>query len=254
VHLQSNASPSPPPPRTTHTTTHARPAGGELWVKIRRGEYNEARAARLVREVLRAVAQCHAKGIVIRDVKPENFLFLNEASRSPLKMIDFGIATYCQPGECGVVCVRALAQEGQHLSCGAGPRVSPDEAAPKDLARRAASQRPCLPGDGLNLASVRSCVRHWPHNPADPPAFPPPPLPASLPGEHLTSRAGTPIYLSPELVRQHYGPPTDLWSTGILAYQLLTGRLPFSDPDGSEASESYMSRQVGAALAPAPVP
>jgi serine/threonine protein kinase len=65
------------------------------------------------------------------------------------------------------------------------------------------------------------------------------------PGEVLTSRAGTPVYLSPELVRQHYGLATDLWSTGILAYQLLTGRLPFSDPDGSDASESYISRQVG---------
>ncbi len=88
---------SPPPPHT-HPTHTPHPAGGELWTKIKRGEYHEAQAARLVHEVLLAVAQCHAKGIVIRDVKPENFLFLNSEEGAPLKMIDFGIATYCQPG------------------------------------------------------------------------------------------------------------------------------------------------------------
>ena len=44
-------------------------AGGSMWARIRRGAYGERAAARLVREVLRAVAQCHAKGVVIRDVK-----------------------------------------------------------------------------------------------------------------------------------------------------------------------------------------
>jgi len=29
---------------------------------------------RIMTDVLRAVAQCHAKGVLLRDVKPENFL------------------------------------------------------------------------------------------------------------------------------------------------------------------------------------
>jgi len=41
--------------------------------------------------------QCHACGVVVRDVKPENFLFLDKSPHSPLKMIDFGIAEYCAP-------------------------------------------------------------------------------------------------------------------------------------------------------------
>ena len=49
--------------------------------------------------ILRAVAQCHAKGIIIRDVKPENFLFLSSRPDAPLKMIDFGMAGYCPPGK-----------------------------------------------------------------------------------------------------------------------------------------------------------
>ena len=37
-----------------------------------------------------AVLEC--RGIVVRDVKPENFLFLDPSEDSPLKMIDFGLA------------------------------------------------------------------------------------------------------------------------------------------------------------------
>lgn len=40
-----------------------------MWQRIKRGQYSERMAARLVREVLRAVAQCHAKGVIVRDVK-----------------------------------------------------------------------------------------------------------------------------------------------------------------------------------------
>lgn len=58
-----------------------------------------ADAAKAVREVLRTVAQCHSRHVVLRDVKPENFLYLTHHEDAPLKAIDFGIADYCQPGQ-----------------------------------------------------------------------------------------------------------------------------------------------------------
>ncbi|GLI63029.1 hypothetical protein VaNZ11_005889, partial [Volvox africanus] len=121
--------------------------GGELWTRVQKGKYDEAAAAAIIREVLCTVAQCHAKGIVLRDVKPENFLFLTPAPDSPLKMIDFGLATYCKPGQL------------------------------------------------------------------------------------LTDRAGSPLYVAPEVLKQSYGQPCDVWSTGVVAYQLLAGRFPFEDED-----------------------
>jgi calcium-dependent protein kinase len=45
------------------------------------------------------VAQCHAKNVIYRDIKPDNFLFLNNTQNSPLKATDFGLATYFRPGE-----------------------------------------------------------------------------------------------------------------------------------------------------------
>ena len=61
--------------------------------------YSEADAAELVRSVLRTAAQCHSRGIIFRDIKPDNFLFERPGDGSPLKATDFGLAGLIKPGE-----------------------------------------------------------------------------------------------------------------------------------------------------------
>ena len=39
-----------------------------------------------------AIAYCHSKGIVHRDMKLENILFATESADSPIKIIDFGLS------------------------------------------------------------------------------------------------------------------------------------------------------------------
>lgn len=60
-------------------------SGGELWGRVRSGVYSERDAARIVAEILRTIAQCHARGIIVRDVKPEVCGFASAASSNARK-------------------------------------------------------------------------------------------------------------------------------------------------------------------------
>eukprot|EP00798_Chlamydomonas_sp_ICE-L_P003929 gene3929-14005_t len=43
----------------------------------------------------------------------------------------------------------------------------------------------------------------------------------------LTVISGTPAYMAPELIAQKYDEKCDIWSVGMVTYQLLTGRFPY---------------------------
>ncbi len=72
---------------------------GELLEGTELAEYQQkvgalpvARAVRVVRQVCKALAAAHAKGIVHRDMKPENVFLTGEIDRPHAKVIDFGIS------------------------------------------------------------------------------------------------------------------------------------------------------------------
>ena len=49
------------------------------------------------------------------------------------------------------------------------------------------------------------------------------------------TQCGTPDYVAPEMVTgQGVKQECDLWGLGVVAYEMLTGCLPFSDPEGDE--------------------
>lgn len=59
----------------------------------------------------------------------------------------------------------------------------------------------------------------------------------------LKEKVGTPPYMAPEMVRgEKYGPPVDMWSAGIVLYEMLSGQTPF---EGVPRREMLQKIQVG---------
>jgi len=50
---------------------------------------------------------------------------------------------------------------------------------------------------------------------------------------------GTYLYMAPEQLRGRAGPQSDLWAIGVVAYQMLTGKVPFPGPTVAE-----LARQI----------
>lgn len=46
----------------------------------------------------------------------------------------------------------------------------------------------------------------------------------------VNSLVGTPWFMAPENLGSKYYAKTDIWSLGVMTYQLLSGKLPFNDP------------------------
>ncbi len=116
------------------------------------GKLAPARAARVVRGVCLALRAAHGKGVVHRDLKPDNvFLLPRESEPDFVKVLDFGIAKL----------------------------VSSDAAS--------------------HFQTQTGAIM------------------------------GTPAYMSPEQCRgaKEVDARTDIYSVGVMAYQMITGRLPF---------------------------
>jgi len=57
----------------------------------------------------------------------------------------------------------------------------------------------------------------------------------------LQTACGTPFYVAPDILDgSGYGPPVDLWASGILLYVLLSGRLPFAADNDAELFKLIM--------------
>jgi len=71
-------------------------SGGEVFTKVvELKQFSEKNAAFMGQQMLSAIAHLHLMRVVHRDIKAENFMFLEPDIKSQIKMIDFGMATKC---------------------------------------------------------------------------------------------------------------------------------------------------------------
>ena len=59
---------------------------------------------------------------------------------------------------------------------------------------------------------------------------------ASKNNKQLKTVAGTPYYMSPEVLNGGYGAKADIWSLGVVLYTLVSGYLPFQ---GNRANDVF---------------
>lgn len=158
---------------------------------------NAAQVQHVMRSVLRFLAQSHSKGIVYRDVKPDNFLAKDRDWAQDIRRDGFyeqGPSTGSASGSSGDEEIGGSAAGGsQRRSRRARAGGVPHWASP------------------VKATDFGLAIRH---HALDPP---------------LRSRSGTPAYMAPEVLQQAYSFPADVWSAGVMMYQLITGKFPFWD-------------------------
>jgi serine/threonine protein kinase len=67
--------------------------GGDLMKFVQScRHFSERVAAYLFRQILLGVGHCHARGVVHRDLKPDNLIFASSEGRAHIKIADFGLA------------------------------------------------------------------------------------------------------------------------------------------------------------------
>jgi serine/threonine protein kinase len=156
----------------------------DVWRQVQNSRDSEKslnRALELLLRVCEVLAHAHSRGVIHRDLKPDNILV---GAFGEVRVIDWGSA-------------KILA------------------------ARRAEFEEPFV---SLQEAPLETDLSDALTAPAGSP--------------HATANSKlpfTPVFAAPELLRgelEHLGPPTDIYSLGVMLYELLAGRMPYSDKDG----------------------
>ena len=166
----------------------------------------------ILRQVAVALAAVHERGIVHRDLKPANILIADANTNVPLvKLADFGISV--------------VARDDQGKAPG-GQAISPLVAL---LTGEADAEEVSL--SELSVEE-RSSAADAPGRRAEAPAAKP--RGGERPDD-LTEAGmivGTPMYMAPEISfgSRHAQPSSDVFSLGVIAYELLTRELPFRRP------------------------
>ncbi|KAL6748086.1 kinase-like domain-containing protein [Haematococcus lacustris] len=72
-----------------------------------------------------------------------------------------------------------------------------------------------------------------------------------LGSRRLSKRTGTPVYMAPELYSRDYYSEADMWSLGVMLYQLYARRFPFWD--SMESCRASKLEEVAQAVTQAPI-
>lgn len=179
------------------------------------GKLSVNEAACVIKDLAEGLKFLHAKGIVHRDMKPDNILCCSDEFASPCKIIDFDLA---KAHEADNSAIRSPGANNTYSGASYNQKSNLDSGIdhsyPPDLGMSPVSgnwrDRSESPSNGM----YRPDQRYLP----------------------MTSPVGSPEYMPPEIVEKclddyynmdEYNQSCDIWSLGIIAYMTISGRPPF---------------------------
>ncbi|MEM7678688.1 MAG: serine/threonine-protein kinase, partial [Myxococcota bacterium] len=147
------------------------------------------RAAKIARQIASGLHEAHRQGFIHRDVKPSNIIVRSDGRDEYVKLLDFGIAR-AHDQITPSVAFDASAS-GAHRA-GAAPVHVDHRAGAAPLWISESRDQPSITGSG--------------------------------------NFVGTPLYMAPEQSRdpQNIRPAADLYSLGVIMYEMLVGQPPFT--------------------------
>jgi PAS domain S-box-containing protein len=194
----------------------------------------------VLHQILDALVAVHAAGIVHRDVKPGNVLIAldGDGTRATAKLVDFGVSRLLDTAQDSDPAYLARASELSEPPALPTAGLSVTQDGPR-LPAASASQKEAELDDRLTVdGRTRSTDLARALTELAPPLQrldSPAQKGRSTPAPDLTQAGallGTPLYMAPELAGGARGArlPSDIFSFGVMAYEVLTGSLPFSQP------------------------
>jgi serine/threonine protein kinase len=177
-------------------------------------------------QVLRGVKALHAQGIIHRDLKPSNILVAEDEGGAPrVKITDFGISRWLEEAPFEDAPHAPRREDAPHAphhdvtrADGLASKPPPPMAPPAPAAS--------APSPGADVPTVAEARGSGPlRDPRSTPQLTP----------QLTRTgqiSGTPAYVAPELAggTGRMSPAVDVFSFGVVAYALVTGEMPFTEP------------------------
>jgi len=203
----------------------------------------------ILEQVCSAVHEAHQQGVVHRDLKPDNiWLEPNGLGGYRVTVLDFGIAKLGEaaPLDPGFMPAARIDEDvatqipvAQAITATLAAGVAESEAhkselAPRETLEAATLINPVLKDDDPPAEQGDQATRMFPQarSTVAEVRLTAMPLSDAARDTGLTrvgAIMGTPLYMSPEQCRgEHLDARSDIYSIGVIAYQMLTGSTPFS--------------------------
>jgi serine/threonine protein kinase len=186
-------------------------------------------AVDILEQACSAVHEAHQQGTVHRDLKPENiWLEPNRRGGYTVKVLDFGLAKLAPAAPVEVKHDRSGPEASARVPSPSFNQSRPADDAKTSLEEAATLLLPKVSEEAATLALPRAPITKGAgaHGRATQEPL------STAPADGLTrigSLMGTPLYMSPEQCSgQIPGAQSDVYSLGVIAYQMLSGRTPFT--------------------------